>query len=250
MSSINELADEDVTLFRKDMDGNMEKLKESLDSLYEERDRNFAENLCSFYENNGYLSSKQLMYAVRFFFDAGNSLDGTVKSQKNPAKKQELSPPRVVVNGAPLVQMFELAAQFIQKPKIVYKVVPPVDGVENLVFYRTGDKSHAPGSVGVVNGSQYPDNCMLATIYKSRPASFYRNVFGKPAIQQLIKKIAENPKEQLKFNGLEHQHCCYCSQRLTDPRSILAGYGPICADKWGLPWGDEIPQVQPRLQGV
>lgn len=31
--------------------------------------------------------------------------------------------------------------------------------------------------------------------------------------------------------------CMYCWSELTDERSIEVGYGPVCADKRGLPWG-------------
>ena len=32
--------------------------------------------------------------------------------------------------------------------------------------------------------------------------------------------------------------CCFCGRELTDERSTSMGYGPICAERWGLPWGD------------
>jgi hypothetical protein len=39
----------------------------------------------------------------------------------------------------------------------------------------------------------------------------------------------------------EHGHktgnCCFCSRPLNDARSTEVGYGPVCADKWELPWG-------------
>lgn len=31
--------------------------------------------------------------------------------------------------------------------------------------------------------------------------------------------------------------CVFCSRKLTDERSITVGYGPVCADREGLPWG-------------
>lgn len=40
----------------------------------------------------------------------------------------------------------------------------------------------------------------------------------------------------------EHGHgtgaCCFCRLPLTDPRSVGVGYGPICAEHYGLPWGN------------
>lgn len=31
--------------------------------------------------------------------------------------------------------------------------------------------------------------------------------------------------------------CCYCSHAIDTPESVQAGYGPVCASKYGLPWG-------------
>jgi hypothetical protein len=34
-------------------------------------------------------------------------------------------------------------------------------------------------------------------------------------------------------------HCCFCGRELTDEPSVAAGYGPVCAEKYGLPWGED-----------
>lgn len=33
--------------------------------------------------------------------------------------------------------------------------------------------------------------------------------------------------------------CAFCARTLTDERSIHVGYGPVCADNQGLPWGED-----------
>jgi hypothetical protein len=38
-------------------------------------------------------------------------------------------------------------------------------------------------------------------------------------------------------------NCSFCGLELSDPRSVAAGYGPICAVHYGLPWGEEEPAV-------
>lgn len=32
-------------------------------------------------------------------------------------------------------------------------------------------------------------------------------------------------------------YCCFCARTLTTTESLAVGYGPVCADKHGLPWG-------------
>jgi hypothetical protein len=38
--------------------------------------------------------------------------------------------------------------------------------------------------------------------------------------------------------GKDTGRCCFCGLMLENPESVGHGYGPICADKYGLPWGD------------
>ena len=57
----------------------------------------------------------------------------------------------------------------------------------------------------------------------------------------LVYRLNETMKltaEQAKQFGDDTHRCIYCSIALTDQRSIDAGYGPVCADNYGLPWGN------------
>lgn len=48
--------------------------------------------------------------------------------------------------------------------------------------------------------------------------------------------------EDAKAFGLLYKRCVFCSRRLTDQRSMDAGYGPVCAQTYGLPWGEKEEQ--------
>jgi len=37
--------------------------------------------------------------------------------------------------------------------------------------------------------------------------------------------------------GHAHGHCVFCARELTDERSVVVGYGQVCADRRDLPWG-------------
>lgn len=43
--------------------------------------------------------------------------------------------------------------------------------------------------------------------------------------------------EQAAAFGHLHHACVFCARRLDTPESTAVGYGPVCADKHGLPWG-------------
>jgi hypothetical protein len=41
--------------------------------------------------------------------------------------------------------------------------------------------------------------------------------------------------------------CCYCYKPLEDKRSKDVGYGKVCAQHWGLPWGDTYSEKIPSF---
>lgn len=55
---------------------------------------------------------------------------------------------------------------------------------------------------------------------------------------QRLSEIAENPSKAGKAHGQKHNNCMFCMRDLTTTDSVYYGYGPICAEKWGLEWGD------------
>lgn len=59
----------------------------------------------------------------------------------------------------------------------------------------------------------------------------------------LIELIIKYPLAMAVKFGKQMGRCCFCGIELTTPESVTAGYGPICADKWGLPWGHVDPAI-------
>ena len=54
-----------------------------------------------------------------------------------------------------------------------------------------------------------------------------------------IDALLSNPISESALQGKEYGRCCFCSRELDNEGSIQHGYGPICAEKWGLPWAAE-----------
>jgi hypothetical protein len=51
-----------------------------------------------------------------------------------------------------------------------------------------------------------------------------------------LRELAADPVKVTSVEGLRTNYCCYCGLQLTAAESVGNGYGPICAEKWGLPW--------------
>lgn len=53
-------------------------------------------------------------------------------------------------------------------------------------------------------------------------------------IADTLYQLASDPAGTAKVQGKLTGHCCFCGTGLTDPHSVAAGFGPYCADKYGL----------------
>jgi hypothetical protein len=69
-------------------------------------------------------------------------------------------------------------------------------------------------------------------------------------IATLIRRILANPIEETKLQGQKFGNCCFCGLELTNKSSLIAGYGPICAEKWGLPWGIKEEEENNGLENL
>ena len=56
---------------------------------------------------------------------------------------------------------------------------------------------------------------------------------GRPATERELEQFSN----EIGAWGRSISKCCFCNRALTDPRSESAGYGEVCASRYGLPWG-------------
>ena len=65
----------------------------------------------------------------------------------------------------------------------------------------------------------------------------YKSLSEIPASDlRAIASFEQDPTEFARSYGKRTNHCCFCSRILHNEVSVYHGYGPICADKYGLPW--------------
>ena len=63
-----------------------------------------------------------------------------------------------------------------------------------------------------------------------------------PEQEARVAAVASNPDEEARAYGQRTGRCCICRRKLTAEESIDSFVGPICADKYGLPWGKAAKQ--------
>lgn len=97
---------------------------------------------------------------------------------------------------------------------------------DRLVISRAGDESKNPGAIYV--------KCDGAYVGKVKGGMFMP-VHAAPAdIMALVREVAASPLAAAKVYGFATGTCSCCGRTLSDPQSIKAGIGPVCADKWGI----------------
>ncbi len=148
----------------------------------------------------GTLSPKQVEAAVR------------ILDQNKPAA------PTAKIGMAAISAMFE-AAKASGKKKPMF-----VAGSIALNLAPAGGAN--PGAVYVKERGVYAGKIVNGEFFPTRDAS--ANVAG------LVCELAANPLETAMKYGRATGNCCLCNRKLTDPVSVEAGIGPICAGNWGL----------------
>jgi hypothetical protein len=162
------------------------------------------------------LSEKQEYWLAEM---ARRARDGM--SNANNAKRES-----VVINASAINEMFDNALSNGHKsPKIYFE--GDKSGELRLTLSKSGSY---PGTIQIMdrNGNWFGRILKDGTIH-SKTAAFN--------VVEDIKIFCENPKEAVIKYGRKTGNCSFCAKELTTRESVSAGYGPICADKYGLPWG-------------
>lgn len=121
-------------------------------------------------------------------------------------------------------------------PRLVEPVIPtlasePVEGV----FYKAETNTYYKVQQGTTSGVFYAKEFNHEG-EDERGSWEYAGRAPLHFLTALDRITAEEAARFGKVTGV----CVFCSRKLTDERSITVGYGPICAEREGLPWGELV----------
>lgn len=176
----------------------------------------FARSLLDQYRNRGSLSDRQWPWVEKLAADGPRSEAFTD-----------------AVSMTAIIAAFESAKQHKGNP--VLRILAGEDHVLRLAVIRS-ERSRYPGAINVTgNQRQYDDRPWYGRI--NLDGSFSRSRETTPAITAALEAFAADPLAAAAAYGKSLHSCCFCGINLTSAASKAAGYGPICAQKWGLAWG-------------
>lgn len=177
-----------------------------------ERDASFANSLITNFERWGRLSDRQVPWVHKLIARA----------------KGEDRPNHEVIDASAIVNLFRTASQHLKYPKVKFTA-----GEHPVAFVQAGERSRYPGTINVSDGGPWGDNIWYGRI--TPEGVWEKSPHVTPEIERIVKSFAADPKKTAEVYGVRFGHCCFCSRELTDPVSVELGYGPVCADHYGLP---------------
>jgi hypothetical protein len=119
------------------------------------------------------------------------------------------------------------AGESLKRPRVIIMV----DQFQGLKLSLAGNRSKVPGSVNVIT---FAGDTWLGRV---TPSGEWH---GKPLTGwalELLQRFAADPAGVAAASGKLAGSCSFCHRPLDDERSTEVGYGPVCAKRYGLPWG-------------
>ena len=216
-----------MQLFYKDPD--VQELAKVVSQLGE-RDREFAENLMRQSETFRGLTEKQRHW-----------VQVLTERAKTPEQK-----PAKIADFSGVVALLDRAAQKLKHPKLLVRIVD-----RDLRLSIAGQRSAAPGSINISSTEKaFDDRTWFGRVSREGQFEPSRSLTKATAtaIAAALTALAADPAKVASEYGQITGCCCFCGLELSDARSIHVGYGPVCADKWGVPWGEK-PAPKSRKDG-
>jgi len=165
------------------------------------------------------------------------AVDG--EPQKRPApKRSAIREPAQVGSFQGVVDLLTRAHTNLKFPKIKISL-----GDRKIKLYRAGERSKYCGQVQVCDDAPFGQGRYYGRV--DADGAFHASSDGRAleGLTEMLAELAENPAGAALKHARRTGNCCFCARDLVDPRSVSMGYGPICADHYGLPWGEvvEVP---------
>lgn len=141
-----------------------------------------------------------------------------------PVKHAAASPLFAVMNKA--------QASGIEFPKLWFE---PQEG-QRLVVSVAGAASKTPGALNLTDGKPYGQNVWFGRV--NLDGSLVQSKAWQPWVGEILDGFAKDPAGFAGAYGKKTGRCCFCGRHLETKESVAVGYGPTCAERFGLPWGD------------
>jgi len=203
------------------------------------KDQEFVKSLVMHFHSRG-LTDKQWYWVTRLGEQA-RSIAKDISSGTYASPESVSSPVRPTIALAPfagVINLFKEVSKSLKNPRIVLRFT----NGEPLHLKLSGSQSKHPGTVNVTDGRPYANNTWYGRVspdgtWSPGPEGSFDKV-SQAEVAALLTCLACDPVNTAAEHGKLTGMCCFCNSTLTDGKSTDAGYGPVCAKRWGLAWGN------------
>lgn len=189
------------------------------------RDQRFAGDLVSYFDRKHYVTPGQAPWVGKLIARAGEAVVPT-------------EPQHAVAIGdtTALNAMFDRVRVHLKAPAVIIQV--PNVGMVRVFVGKPNNRRYAGKVVVADYDKLWPQAKTYGIINTAGMFEPRRGITTPPTLIPTLTDFALNPIKHAAAYGKLTGRCCFCNSPLEDARSTAQGWGPICAKRWGLPWGD------------
>ena len=186
-------------------------------------DAKFASDLVASYKRYKNLTPKQAPWVEKLIARAENPA---------PVFSAPLAAPAGVHVGgfAGVVALLTKAKEHLKFPKVRLTVNGTL-----VILSLNGKNSKRPGHVSISGEGVYPNRMFYGSVSPEGVFTPFKSEL--PGLTGLLTELAKNPARVAKEHGKLTGNCAFCGKVLglgEDKRSVMVGFGPVCADHYGL----------------
>jgi hypothetical protein len=197
----------------------IEELQAVLGKLKTASDLTFANSLIAGYHKYGDLTPKQAPFIGKLIARANEPAPQMVPSDS-------------LGDFTKVVELFNKAKVNLKYPKVKLSC----EG-KTITLSLCGVKSKTPGYINVAGEGSYPNQEWFGRISPNGDwfsgKSWSSDTF-RASLKALLKEFGDDPHGIAAQYGKLTGACCFCNLPLSDKRSVVVGYGPVCAKNYGM----------------
>ena len=199
------------------------------------KDRKFALSLCDGFYEYGSSTEKQRVWIDKFV----EMIRARTESEPLP------EPFTPHLDG--LVGLFAKARETRKgrNPRLLLLV-----DTQELQLSLAASWAKVPDCINVMSSGGYGNREWYGRVMLDGTFQPSRNLSPRTisSVTKALQAISDDPANSIAEYGLTTGVCAICGYSLTDARSREVGYGPTCAEHWGLPWGSKTVDDTERTQ--
>lgn len=210
-----------ATKASKPLPANCQQLRDLIPAL-SAKDQGFASSLLANIARYGSATPKQDYWV------------GKLIERATAAALGEPEPEKVVGAVGNFAKMYALFAKAkasgLKFPKLRLQT-----GNYPVALSVAGAKSAKPGVINITDGGPFGSNKWYGRVQEDGSWELPNKEYPEIAdIAKLLQKLGDAPEQTAAEYGALTGYCCFCNRKLEDEKSTAVGFGPVCAEKWGL----------------